>query len=174
MVQCNYMSQRERGNIAIVAEVVIVILLVFGFLIAVKFQSKPKLAAKDVYPSTSSASEQITPRSTTMRRELPESVIGGAKPKVPQDEIIYTDIGFLPDVLNIQNTNRVIIFRNKSSRSMKIASEPHPSHTHLPSLNQVKSVEPGGVYWFAFAEGAGVYGYHNEINPGHYGVIIAR
>lgn len=163
----------QRGNIAIIAEVVIVIVLVFGFLVAVKTQSKPKVAATEYYPNTSSATDQVAPQPTT-RNRLPESVSPTPQPKVPQDEIVYTDAGFSPDVLNVRNMNRVIIFRNKSSRAMKIVSDPHPSHTNLPSMNQAKSVEPGGVYWFAFAGGTGVFGYHNEVNPGHYGVIISR
>ena len=55
---------------------------------------------------------------------------------------------------------------------MQFDSDPHPVHTDDTELN-VGHVEPGGSMTFTVNK-TGTHGYHNHLNPGDTGTIIAN
>lgn len=177
------MNRSIRGDIALFAEMIVVVVLILGFLVAVQFQSK-KLAgappteatfvngdAKDVYPQTDKPS---SPTTVSNKKKLPASVIPETEERIYAYEIVYTDSGFLPDIIEVESGNRVVVFRNLSTELMWVATDPYPINDDYPLFNQGKGVGPGESYWFAFPSGARQYGYHNQLHPGHWGRIIVK
>ena len=98
--------------------------------------------------------------------------------------ITYADNGFLPSSLSIKKGDTVA-FSNQSSLEAWPASALHPTHTVYPGSDIAKcgASEANGIFdacrglangesWsFRFNE-VGEWGYHNHINPGHFGKII--
>lgn len=83
--------------------------------------------------------------------------------------ITYTDNGFQPSFLAVR-VNDVVKFRNQSTVGMWIASNPHPTHSDYPELDQRASVNAGGEYAFTFKK-VGVWGFHNDLKLSTQAVI---
>jgi len=83
--------------------------------------------------------------------------------------ITYTDNGFQPSFLAVR-VNDIVKFRNQSTVGMWIASNPHPTHSDYPELDQRASVNAGGEYTFTFKK-VGVWGFHNHIKLSTQAVI---
>lgn len=73
-------------------------------------------------------------------------------------KIDYTDGGFRQSTLNVP-VNTTIQWVNKSQREMWIAA--------FPGFDQLKE---GDSYFYTFTE-VGSFKYHNNLNPGHTGVV---
>lgn len=86
--------------------------------------------------------------------------------------ITYTDAGFAPSSVNIAK-NTVVIFKNKSSSPLQIASDPHPSHTDLPALNAATATNANEEYRYQYAHD-GAWGFHNHLQPTHKGTVIVQ
>lgn len=86
--------------------------------------------------------------------------------------VTYTDGGFNPAVLTVGEGDTVR-FLNDSSRSMWVASNPHPTHTIYPEFEQSSSSGPGDFYEFTF-DRAGSWGYHNHTFELHGGTVIVE
>ena len=87
-------------------------------------------------------------------------------------QVIYTDVnGFTPGRLDIQ-TGDTVVFVNDSSGFFWPASNVHPSHDILPSLNAYKPLKSGETWSHQFTE-TGYWRYHNHIQPDETGLIVA-
>lgn len=84
----------------------------------------------------------------------------------------YTNDGYIPDMLSIEK-GETVTFVNKSSRSMWVASDNHPTHTIYPEFDQKGLSRTGEAYSFTF-ENSGQWAYHDHINPGADGLIIVN
>lgn len=94
--------------------------------------------------------------------------------------VTYTDDGFSPTDVSIPKGGTVI-FKNSSSRNVRVASNPHPSHDGYPTKDGCVgstfdscAVIPPNVSWtFAF-DFPGIWDYHNHLNPNQRGTITVQ
>ncbi len=84
-------------------------------------------------------------------------------------EVIYTDAGYQPDVLEVPLGSRVA-FRNTSDIPMLTASDPHPLHSDFSQFDSRRAYDKGDAYIFRFNT-AGTFGYHNHEKSNHRGII---
>tara|TARA_B100000745_G_scaffold296224_2_gene241327 strand:+ start:355 stop:1488 length:1134 start_codon:yes stop_codon:yes gene_type:complete len=80
--------------------------------------------------------------------------------------VTYTGDGFTPATLEVA-AGTAVRFVNESGMPMWVASDVHPAHTDLPTFDQFK---PGDVFVYTFEE-AGVWNYHDHINPTAVGAV---
>lgn len=78
--------------------------------------------------------------------------------------------GFDPPIITIRS-GQTIQWINDDASGMWIASDPHPEHIEYPGLDESHGVAQGETYEFAFAK-AGVWGYHNHLNPEKIGKVV--
>jgi len=84
-------------------------------------------------------------------------------------EITYTDSGFSPSETIVEaGTN--VLFVNKSTKKMWVASNPHPTHSIYPRFDQLQI---GDEYLSMFTD-PGTYNYHNHVSPRDGGKIIVK
>lgn len=93
-------------------------------------------------------------------------------PKPQTHTVTYTDNGFSPATLDI-TTGESVTFVNNSSDRMWVASNPHPTHQTFSDFDERTGVRAGGTYTFTFSQ-KGTWAYHNHLNPGMRGVVIAK
>ncbi len=86
--------------------------------------------------------------------------------------VIFTDNGYEPAVITV-NVGESVAFINQSSQTNWTASDPHPTHTDLPSFDARRGIAPGEAYVYTFEE-AGEWGYHDHQNSRLTGTVIAR
>lgn len=86
--------------------------------------------------------------------------------------VTLTDQGFSPRIVEIKEGESVR-FINKSSKSMRIASDEYAGSPIYAGFNQVKSVGINGTYSLSFTE-AGVWGYHNLDTASDMGVVYVK
>ena len=84
--------------------------------------------------------------------------------------VVYENNKFTPATLTIK-AGDTVVFLNKHTGPISIASNPHPLHTSFPALRS--DIAPGFSYRFTFTEPATV-GYHNHFNPSVTGQIIVK
>lgn len=146
-------SGPKNNMMTIVAVVVAVTLLILaGGVFAFKDQLKELLM-----PESAQTESSVTPESTTLTEETLE--------------VEYTTDGFLPKSVTVKN-GETVKFVNQSGSPMSVASDPHPTHTILPELDQYKSDARGkDEYEFTFTK-VGSWGYHNHMNATDKGTVV--
>ncbi len=94
--------------------------------------------------------------------------------------VTYNDNGFSPANVSIPKGGTVI-FRNYSSKKLRVASNPHPSHDGYPVKNGcVESTFdscsdiPPKISWSFTFDSPGVWSYHNHLNPSQSGIITVQ
>ncbi|MFA6519524.1 MAG: hypothetical protein WCT41_01720 [Candidatus Paceibacterota bacterium] len=94
--------------------------------------------------------------------------------------VTFTDSGFSPGVLDITK-GTVVEFKNASSKSMRVASNPHPIHDEYPArggcisstFDSCTNIPPGGTWLFQF-DFTGTWGYHDHLNSTDMGTIVVQ
>ena len=144
-----------------------------------------KKDAAPARPSENGAVEQNMPELNSP--QTPEMVVTGteaspdasvspsaeAPNQVPQvATITYTDGGFSPKTIEIK-VGETVKFANESSRSMWVASAPHPTHTNYPEFDQKTAVDKGTSYEFTFTK-AGTWKYHNHKSTSDSGTVVVK
>ena len=84
--------------------------------------------------------------------------------------IVYTDVGFSPERLDIEAGDSVS-FINRSDGDFWPASNIHPTHQILPEFDAEKIVPAGSQWTFRFDK-PGFWRYHNHLGPGNGGIIV--
>lgn len=103
--------------------------------------------------------------------------------KIPTSTVIYADTGFTPKTITIKKGTR-IVFVNKTTNKMWIASDPHPTNqgysgkprtAHCPDTSGTAfdQCNTGNNYSFIFNK-VGTWGYHNHMVDQDRGVIIVE
>jgi len=69
-----------------------------------------------------------------------------------------------PQSLSVPRGSRVT-FVNNDSRTHEIDSDPHPTHTDCPEINQIGFLSPGQSHETAALNVARVCGYHDHEQP---------
>lgn len=95
----------------------------------------------------------------------------GAAAQVPafDYEILYSDDGYTPDVLEVPIGSRVA-FKNASLFPMWTASDPHPIHSDFSVFDSKRDYLNGETYVFRFTT-PGTFGFHNHEKSLHRGTI---
>lgn len=91
---------------------------------------------------------------------------------VEENVVIHTNTGFSPTTLRIKR-GEMVIFRNEGTKSMWVASSPHPIHTDYPDFDAKRPYAKGESYSFTFIN-SGNWKYHNHFSPTEGGVIIVE
>ncbi len=89
---------------------------------------------------------------------------------VTKASVTYTDSGFTPNTITVKK-GTTVTFANQSIKGMWVASALHPTHQLLPGFDQLKSVQKGGTYDYAFVK-VGTWKYHNHVNVGDLGSVV--
>lgn len=86
--------------------------------------------------------------------------------------VTFTDAGFQPSRLDAQK-GKPVTFKNDSSGSVWVASDPHPVHTDLPGFDEKTGMAKGCNWQFTFTS-SGSHPYHDHLDPGKTGVIVVQ
>jgi len=89
---------------------------------------------------------------------------------VTKNEITYSDDGFSPGDITVNEGEEVVIINN-SSEALDFASDDHPTHQTNSELN-VGLIEPGERD--SFSPSKGEWGYHDHLNSSATGTITVR
>ncbi len=92
--------------------------------------------------------------------------------------VSMTDKGYLPMSLTIKKGDTVT-FKNDGTEASWPASAIHPTHAGYPTtggclgstFDACKGIAPGASWSFTF-DVVGSWGYHDHLNPSHFGKII--
>lgn len=85
--------------------------------------------------------------------------------------INYEAGSFGPAEITVKSGDTVTLV-NKSSETIEVNSDPHPTHVNNNELN-VGSVGPGETRTFTLTK-TGTWGYHNHLNESQTGTIIVQ
>lgn len=85
--------------------------------------------------------------------------------------IEYSDSGFSPAEVKVKVGEKVE-FKNNSSKTVQVNSDPHPIHTSFPVLN-INIIAVGETKSIVFDK-AGTYKYHNHLNASERGTIVVE
>jgi len=97
-----------------------------------------------------------------------------------EQAVTYTDAGFSPRILTVKK-GTTVSFKNTSSRPMRVASDPHPTHDKYPTkggcvgstFDVCNTIAPSQSWSFTF-DAVGTWGYHNHVNPREGGTIVVQ
>lgn len=147
--------------------IVVVLLGVGAFVIA----KKPEPAPTEQLKTSTKKTEEI-PKTTNPVEKVEESTETKKEDATNEIQVTYTDSGFSPQELTVK-VGDTVVFINKSSKEMWVASAVHPAHQILPEFDQLTGVGTSGKYEFTFDK-IGTWTYHNHLEPSHIGTIIAE
>ncbi len=84
-------------------------------------------------------------------------------PPVSSSEVIInmTSTGFSPSTVTVKKDTKVT-FKNTDSAPHWPASNPHPTHTDLPSFDSLKGISSGGTYTYTFDK-VGKWKFHDHL-----------
>jgi plastocyanin len=151
-----------------IGAVVIIVAVIFMF--AGGKESEAPLVDSEENTQTETTTTN-TPKPTTTTKPVVNS--GGVVPEtLPAATVRYTDDGFSNTTITISKGGKVR-FVNDTTDLMWVASDPHPSHSALPSFDQKRGVGLGGQYDYTFTE-IGTWYFHNHLSPGHKGRVIVK
>lgn len=99
-------------------------------------------------------------RSGSPASPSPPPAPGGGMPTVT-----ITTAGVSPREITIAQGQRVL-FVNQDTRDHDMTSDPHPTHTDCPAVNQVGFLRPGQQRETGNFTAPGTCGYHDHDRPG--------
>lgn len=148
-------------------------------LVAVVYQdSKSDMVFNDFDQPARDARGDVTARYIKTGDSVPSVLFANTGANMPhmmggmKMEIVrYTNTGYEPPLLEIP-LGTVVQFVNDSDDEMWVASNEHPAHADLPTFDQFGLSPKGSTYMYTFDE-AGVWSYHDHLNPEREGVIKA-
>ena len=168
-------------NIAI-GIVIVLVLVIAGILVFSGRDSEPTATATPSVSSVVTVSASATPTATISASLTPTP--SASKTPTPSATttpttvtIVYNDdVGYVPANVTIKKGSTVI-FRNAGSGDMWPASAMHPTHTQYTQQGTCFAgkfsgcnVATGGTYSMKFNV-VGSWGYHDHLNPQHFGKI---
>lgn len=92
--------------------------------------------------------------------------------EVADETVTYTDDGFSPQEITV-SPGDTVVFVNKSSRPMWVASSQHPTHEVLPTFDQFDTVGFNGRYRYTFQR-PGEWRYHDHVNAARQGTVVVE
>ncbi len=132
---------------AVAVTVIILAVLAVGAALYLKNQVQP--TNPDV-AQTTTITPTVTETPAVTTTVIPAAVIA----KV---EVKFTDNGYEPKTLTVKK-GTTVTFVNKSTKTMWVASAPHPTHTDYPEFDQGQNAD---TYEFTFDK-VGSWKFHNH------------
>jgi len=114
--------------------------------------------------SSSQSTDSQSPSEPSSTEQAPEAAA--------ETVVTYTDDGFSPDSIEITAGTKVV-FINQSSRSMWVASDPHPIHSDDSAFDSRVGVGRGESYSYTFTR-SGRWGYHNHLRTNDGGTVTVK
>jgi plastocyanin len=117
-------------------------------------------------PTPIPATPNPTPSPTPQTKPLEGTFSDGEEmegPDIQVKEVVYDGKAFTPATVEIK-VGDYVIFRNNSNSEFWPASNPHPVHTDFSAFDPKAPIAAGGKYQFQFTQ-AGIYKYHDHLNP---------
>lgn len=91
---------------------------------------------------------------------------------VKNNKVTITPDNFTPQTITVK-TGSSITWTNTDSASHTVNSDPHPTHTISSLLNQIGLIKSGESKSLTFPA-AGIYKYHDHLNPSSSGTVIVE
>lgn len=154
----------------IIIGILVILVIVLG---AIVFTNRKEAVAPIVEENkTSTESTLGTETSNTTNSQSQGTVRTTSKTTKPTPAAIvtYTNEGFDPSIATIKQ-GQSVLFINKSSESLWVASNPHPSHSMYPAFDERTSIGPNGTFQFTFTQ-VGKWRYHNHLRSLREGTIV--
>ncbi len=159
----------DKKSIIIGILIIIVIILgvsIFGKQVANAPAEKEMATTTEDTKVTTEIAPSVTTKTSPTSSKLPLKAPDGSY------YVYYTSSGFSPNVVTIKQ-GQTITFINKTTTSLRLMSNDHPTHQKYSEFNMSKTVGVGGKFSFTFLR-AGVWGYHNETALYHAGTVIVN
>ncbi len=118
--------------------------------------------------------ETETQPQTTTETQTPSTDNSQPKEREQQEAavtITYSDNGFSPASTTI-NAGESILFKNESSSTLELESDPHPVHTDNTELN-IGSIASGASQTVTLSQ-TGTWGFHNHLNSSHEATVEVK
>jgi plastocyanin len=124
------------------------------------------------FVSRNQTTAPTVPTATENPSTSPASTDSAALQTMNENVVTYSDSGFTPASINVK-VGDTVTFKNDSSKSMWVASAPHPTHTGYSEFDAKKGYASGESYMFTFTK-AGTWKYHDHLNPTMTGTVIVE
>lgn len=130
-----------------------------------------KGAIKKTAPIESEPMVKTQPVAPTKEETPPVATDSGTSMTKSETIVTITDAGFVPATVTVKAGTKVT-WQNKSTMTVSINSDPHPTHTLYPKLN-LGTVAPGGSVSLVF-DTPGTYTYHDHLQPSIVGKVVVQ
>ena len=131
-------------------------------------------AGQSPTPTNAAAEATPTPKATGSGTTAQGTFSAGegdaGAPDIVVLEVDFDGSKFTPNTVNIK-VGDWVFFKNKSQTDMRVASNPHPTHTDYPGFDSLTAIGPGKEYKFQFMK-AGSWGYHDHFDPSIGGTVV--
>lgn len=109
---------------------------------------------------------------TSTQSAVPSSASAGAVTNEEKNLVTVSASGFLPQSITVK-AGETVTWVNADTNNHTVNSNPHPTHTLFPILNTVGLIKAGDKKSLQFTT-AGVYQYHDHLNPSSTGTITVQ
>lgn len=150
----------------IVGITVVMVLIIAGYAVWASSVSPTGTSTSSTNSSTNTPA--VTPATTQTTNQIAPGTTN-TKPTI----VTYSNGAFSPASVTIAVGDQVQFENSDASRSVNVASDPHPSHTDFPSLN-LGMIGVGQSSAAITFDKAGTFGYHNHLNPTQTGTVIVK
>ncbi|MBI2597228.1 cupredoxin domain-containing protein [Candidatus Daviesbacteria bacterium] len=110
--------------------------------------------------------------SSTPQQQALQTVPSPSSQNTQNVSVEYSSQGFNPRTITIK-AGQAVTWINKDTNPVEVSSNPHPTHTDYPPLNEVGLIQPGQSKSFTFPQ-AGKYGYHDHLDSTNFGEVIVN
>ena len=155
---------------------IVAIIIVLLVIVAVSYSAYSKPAAN----------YGVTPSSDKPASKEPAANEPAANEPAAANTIVFTDSGFSPSAITVNQGDRVT-WQNNSSVKMWPASAKHPTHTVYPGsgiekcgtaeaaniFDACQGIDPGSSYSFVFNE-VGKWFYHDHLDATKFGSVEVK
>lgn len=147
--------------------ILIAVIVIIGAGAAVAYMNRPGANPESLTVPVPHKAETSTPATTTILTRDHQT----------EHDVIYNSKGFSPAVTTIKKGD-IVKWISQTGGDLRIASNPHPTHTDYPGTNATKCGTPDGANmfdscksikmgenWTFVFDNAGTWKYHNHMNP---------
>ena len=153
----------------------IFVLIVVIVVVTIVMAQKQKARTNEVQPGNASvindgpASADYFP---TAGPTTDDSVTPSTDLPVLASVVTYSATGFSPNSLTVK-AGTTVTFKNETTGTMWVASDPHPTHTSYAEFDAKKGFASGESYSYTFNK-VGSWSYHDHLHAGFKGIVIVE
>lgn len=86
--------------------------------------------------------------------------------------VVVTSGGIAPAAITVKK-GTTVTWTNRSGKPVRIASNPHPTHTDYPGFDSKEPIDQGETYSFTFDK-IGSWVYHDHFSPSVGGTVVVE